>query len=99
MKRAVKAILALCAGMVLMTRGVNIKHYAEEEQPQGIVRILFTNDLNDHILSTGAVITRTGEEGNRTQKTEASGGYACLKKVIAVVPFSIHKKDGLPPLL
>lgn len=81
MKKALKMITALCTGLILAVTEADI-HPIHADEEKETVRILFTNDLNDHILASNAEIVTYDSQGNRTQKTESAGGYAYLTKVI-----------------
>ena len=62
MKQLMKKACALLAGIVLLAGSGSIQPlHADEEKT---VRILFTNDINDHIVSSDAEFTVTDAEGN-----------------------------------
>ena len=82
MNKGIKRILALFACFTVLAGSGNIhKTYAEGENAQ-TVRIMFTNDLNDHVLASDSVFASVDAEGNRTQETVGAGGYAYLYRVI-----------------
>lgn len=80
MKKGIKRILALFACLTVLAGSGNIHKVQAEGET---VRILFTSDLNDHILNSGSVIASVDAEGKVTRETVAAGGYAFLAKVIA----------------
>ena len=80
MKQLMKKACALLAGIVLLAGSGSIQPlHADEEKT---VRILFTNDINDHIVSSDAEFTVTDAEGNTKRETRRVGGYTYLKSVI-----------------